>query len=271
VVVALVVLAGLELFWRSRGIETSVVDDEDLWSESRLALHGKGTRTIAVLGDSRALLGISTDTLREEVPGCTVFQLSIPASLPYAVLKDLADDEDFRGIVVCVIHAEGSEESCRGEQLGHVQHYRRNFNLNARLNRRIATVVQDHFVVVSPYVNLGRVVEEFIKTGELPRPQYLITRRDRSRIADYGKSDLEKLRATMRQGAEELLGRKTPDPETWVKEAMELDAPARKIQARGGRVVFVRLPTTEELWRDTRSAIPSVSTGTGWPGRRRRR
>lgn len=79
---------------------------------------------------------------------------------------------------------------------------------------------------------------------------------DRSRIADYGKSDLEKLRAAMKKSAMEVLERKPPDPETWLKEAMAFDALARKIQARGGRVVFLRLPTRDELWQSQETRNP---------------
>ena len=78
--------------------------------------------------------------------------------------------------------------------------------------------------------------------GQLPKPSHRKVLRDRSTYVDYSKIDLEPL---VKARAEEVLsqGMGVP-PELLWHDLQFINAMVDRIQDRGGRVIFVRLPTT---------------------------
>jgi hypothetical protein len=82
-----------------------------------------------------------------------------------------------------------------------------------------------------------------------PQASYVGTLPDRSQQADYGRVDRAaayRHRVDVYLGGETPSFRAVPDLEArWTA----FDALIRKIQARGGRVVLVRFPTTKRIWQ----------------------
>jgi len=83
----------------------------------------------------------------------------------------------------------------------------------------------------------------------LPRPIHVVTHADRSKSSDYSLLHLPSHRA--RRVARRTAGyahRDIPDPRTWREHVADVVPWLRRIEARGGHVVFIRFPTSDEHW-----------------------
>lgn len=243
------ILGGMEVFWRSCGHTPTVVDDPELWSLHRSRVMDGGKDTIVLLGASRIQLDLSMDTLREIFPESNVLQLAIDGKHPLAALRDLAGNTAFSGVVLCSITSMGFQRQFRDDQDDHVEYYRKNSTLNTRLNRLISSVIQGHLVIVDPYLKVKRLIDRYIKSGRFPAPRYLITLHDRSRLADYSMINIEKQYKYRIKRIREIYAENPPvPPEEWRRHAAEIRPFVEKIEKRGGRVVFIRLPSSGEHW-----------------------
>jgi hypothetical protein len=97
--VALLVVAviGWEVACRQMGYERSFEDSPGLWAEQRRAVRPD---SVVIIGASRALFDVNLDTF-ESGFGRRPIQLALVGSSPYPILDDLANDESFRGVVIC--------------------------------------------------------------------------------------------------------------------------------------------------------------------------
>ena len=243
------VLGGMEVFWRSSGHVPTVVDDPELWSWHRAGVMDGGRDTIVLLGASRIQLDLSMDALREAFPDLDIFQLAIDGKHPPAVLRDLAENTAFSGVVLCAITSMGFQRQFRDDQEDYVENYHKVSTPNVRLNRFISSVIQDHLVIIDPYLKVKRLIERYMKSGRLPKPRFLITRHDRSRLADYSMINIKKQYAYRIKRIKEIYAENPPiPPEEWRRHAAEIRPVVEKITGRGGRVIFIRLPSSGEHW-----------------------
>ena len=244
-VVAAVILAGAELFWRSQGHRPSIVDDPALWAYQRERVYERGPRTIVLLGMSRIQLGVAIPTFRERLPEYGVVQLAVAGRNPIATLRDLAEDEQFTGIVICAV----TPPSLRGNELNgqeeYVEFYHRERSLNTRLNERIGWFLQQRLAVLNPQVRFLEILSELVESRSLPHPNYVTTHFDRSRSADFAIVDAGSYRRDLvRRARDNYESSLPPTPEEWLEEAMETAPIVESIQSRGGRVVFARFATS---------------------------
>ncbi len=245
VVVAAATLAGAEFFWRSQGHLPSIVDEPALWAYHREHVYERGPRTIALLGMSRIQLGVATPTLRERLPEYGVVQLAVAGRNPIATLRDLAEDEQFTGIVICAVTPPSLRGDSRNGQEEYVAFYHRGQSLNTRLNEHIGWFLQQHLAVLNPQIRFLEIVSEFLKSRSLPHPNYVTTHFDRSRSADFTMVDAGSYRRDLvRRARDNYESSLTPTPEQWLEEAMETTSMVESIQGRGGRVVFTRFATS---------------------------
>jgi hypothetical protein len=247
---AVLIVAGLESWWRHDGYRASIVDDADLWSLFREQVYGRdGKKAVVLLGASRIQLDIATDEFRRLFPQYHLVQLAIDGRHPLASLKDLAEDERFDGIVICAVTPRSFPKAVRDHQQHYVEHYHERWNLDAKLNRLIASYLQQHLAILYPRTNLLHSLSVYIDHHGRPRPPYLITHPDRSRSADYTMIDVDAHRRhRIRRVRHFYENARIPDPDAWLAEASDVNVWVDRIQARGGRVAFVRFPTTGETY-----------------------
>lgn len=256
-IIAILALGGLETFWRERGHIPSVVDDPELWSYHRHRVDMNGAHTIVLTGASRIQLDISVSVLKDIVPCYEIVQLAIDGKHPMASLIDLAQDNGFKGIVICSMTGLGFQREYRDHQQDYVQNYHKYSTPNTRLNRPITSIIQEHFVVVDPYLKLRRIALTYWKSKRLPLPRFLITRHDRSRQADYTRINVNKQRQFRVKRIQEIYAKSPPlDPEEWLQHAVEIEPFVKKILDRGGKVVFVRLPSSGKHWEIDEKFLP---------------
>jgi hypothetical protein len=242
---AAVTLAGAELFWRSQGHGPSIVDDPALWAHHRERVYERGSQTIVLLGMSRMQLNVAIPTFRQRSTEYSVVQLAVAGRAPIAALRDLAEDEQFVGIVICGITPPGLLRKNRDRQEEYVRLYRRGRTVNARLNEHIGWFLQQHLVVLNPQVRLLAVAFHLFQSRNLPRPNYVTTHFDRSRSADFTKVEIVSFREDLVERARGLYeASQPPTAEEWLEEALETTPMVERIQERGGRVVFARFPTS---------------------------
>lgn len=247
--VAVVVLAGLELFWRAQGHRPSTVDDKDLWAVHRGRARGAADDTVVLVGQSRLQLGFASPVFHARFPDLKLVNLALEGRPPLATLRDLSEDESFAGTVLCSAFPLIFERVERERQLPWVEHFHRQTNINTLLNREIASLVQGNLVVVHPQVRLSEVLVDLVLRKPLPRPIHVVTHADRSKSSDYSLLHLSSHRARrVARRTAAYADRDIPDPQTWRAQVEDVVPWLRRIESRGGRVVFVRFPTTDEHW-----------------------
>lgn len=246
-------VGGMETYVRSRGYEPSVKDDEYSWAIARGRVSDGSKSTVAILGTSRILLAFSTEAFEDAAPDYPVTQLAIDGTQPMGSLIDLAEDPDFAGIAIVDTQEFGTDPVNWHKQDPWIDAYHRRWRTpGAMAERWLATRVQSRLALLEtsgmkPILNLWHAT-----------PPYVVTHADRTQYADYSRSDVvkQKKRQLDKVGKRADRTRSTEEQAAaWLQKAMEIEPYVDKIQARGGRVVFVRMPTCDERWElDQRQA-----------------
>jgi hypothetical protein len=247
VVLALALLASMEFFWRGRGHEPSVVDDQDLWSDWRETATAAGPSALVLLGDSRTNLGFHPRAFNEKYPAYRVANLAVNGKDPVAALDDLAKDPDFKGVVVCQV-SEITMLSGRQTDVGDwVRYYRQDWGPVRKAKSRVNTFLQSRLVSINPYFGVQRLLNNFWHRT-LPQQRYIITRPDRTNRADYTKTNVKQHLDSRIEQINESGRSLAPTAEgEWAVVTREVRAMVETLQARGATVVFVRYPTSGEF------------------------
>lgn len=248
VALAIVAVAAVswEMFLRSRGYEPSVKDDEYAWAWQRSRVSDGSTRTVAVLGSSRIMLAFSPQAFAEVLPGWKYAQLAVNGTTPIGTLRDLAADPSFRGIALVDVSDQSFYPQSWSAQDAYIEAYRRRWrHVGAMVERVLATEVQSRLAMLSTrgIATFGR----WWRNGTFPTRFYVTTYPDRTRYADYELTDVGRRRRAQLDIME--VGEDAPgDLDNWLAGARAVEADIAAIQARGGHVVYVRMPTCRERW-----------------------
>lgn len=93
-------MLGWEMAMRNLGLAAGDLDDDrDYWVEERRRLDRSPADSVVIIGDSRILFGTELSKWKE-LTGRRPVQLALPATSSLPFLRDLADDERFKGLVV---------------------------------------------------------------------------------------------------------------------------------------------------------------------------
>lgn len=253
VVVVAAAVTRFELFVRDRGYRPSVKDDAHAWAWQRARI-GDSPRTIALLGSSRIMLAFAPSAFAEALPGWRYVQLAINGTTPIGTLQDLARDDSFAGVALVDVSEGAFYRGSWNSQDAYIAAYHRRYrSIGAMAERWLATEVQSRLALLAM-----RGVHTFAKlarTGAWPKPPYVVTSPDRTRFADFSMTDVERQRRVRVEWIA-TWDRTTADPAPWLADALEVEAAVAQIQARGGRVVYVRMPTCDERWEADEAQMP---------------
>jgi len=256
---------GWEIRARALGYVPTLNDTPDLWADWRERVRPD---SLVIIGDSRAIFDMDLNEL-EKGFGQRPIQLAMPGSCAYPVLEDLANDPTFHGTILCSIvpgmwvappPSPPYQNGLKG-----LQRYR---------TRTVAQRVGHH---------IGMFLEEriaFMKEGDLTLAELLrrisVPNRANSYLPPYLPpyfSTLDRDRRTWMAPACEKPGplqdRVTsgwiplftppPFPDYTPKEVLaeiaamsearfgQTTAAVKKLQARGGKIVFIRFPHSGKL------------------------
>lgn len=256
------ILCLMEFFFRTKGHQPSVIDDQSLWAYHRRRIYDDGKRkAVVLLGASRIQLGFVPHVFEQYFPEYRIVQLAISGSSPFAALRDLANDERFTGIVIVSIDSNGLYGNNRENQQSYVDFYHKTYlsgcYIDDEFNRSVSTFFQKSLVINNHELRLDEIVMHLIKKRSMPAQNYLVVHSDRSISADYTKLDIVDHRRKRIELVQESSSREChPLPEDWLGQAMEIDPFVQAIQLRGGQVVFVRYITTDEHYELSQKYFP---------------
>ena len=249
-VLALTAISASEFSLRSHGFRPQVIDSPDLWAYHRSRL-GKSEREVACLGTSRTVIGFATAEFYRRFPDYNLRMLAVIGRKPAAALLDLAEDPNFRGVVLCDLTWSDVLESNRNSQQDYVNYWRDEYGLAEEMECRAKVWLQNRLVVLNPEARLDKMVKFLLTWRGLPATGFCVRKNDRSRPTNYyfqpehirrkREKDEEEYRqkAARRRG-----GPPHTTPPDWLEAARFLRKPVQQIRARGGQVVFVRYPTS---------------------------
>ena len=237
-----------EFILRKAGFIPSVIDDPALWSISRDKVYNDNS--IVILGASRILIGFDKATYLNSSTDSDVVYLAIPSlTNSLASLKDLADDEKFNGTTIVSIHRDSFLSTTTSEQKKYTDYYHNEWSTNKKINRTIATHIQDNLASVQSHLNIPRIISSL--TGDYKNftflPPFATSNKDRSIRADYNMrhAALQKIHEQHYQDVMKSIT-KTKISIADIITTIELyNLYAHKIRERGGQVIFLRMPSGE--------------------------
>jgi hypothetical protein len=243
---ALLLLLVTELTLRTHGAERTTTDDVNLWCRERDRLPSLGTNDVLLLGSSRMLQDFSLAAFRDRHPGRRPLQLAVDGGRPFTLLREVADETDFAGVVLCETHMScNSRLDSPGEiTQTWLNYHRREWSLNRRLNVEAQLAIRSRFAAASPSLGIVGLLRS-LAAGRL-EPRGAATGLDRQSLADLSRLTPAELKAIERRWASQLRPAHALQVNRgrgpWERDAREVGRMVRKIEARGGRVAFVVFP-----------------------------
>jgi hypothetical protein len=246
---AVMAVGGIELAMRHRGYRPSVKDDEYGWAWQRARASDGSPHTVAILGTSRIHLAFSPEAFERALPGWTPVQLAIDGTQPAAALIDLADDPSFRGVVLVDTFESGIAPENLISQRAYVAAYHRRWRApGAMAERWLAIRVESQLAILS---DTG---VHIAATGA--SPPYVATFSDRSQFADYALTDVAERRRKLVDRLAPVAPPTQHDADVWLDGALQMEPHIAAIRARGGAVVYLRMPTCDERWAADQRSEP---------------
>lgn len=255
-----------ELYLRNLGYKLAYNDDEALWMKNRKKIYGPPEKTTVFIGSSRIKFDMDIPTW-ESTTGEKAVQLALHGSCPRLALDNLANDEKFKGKLIIDVteglffrptedqgmskrvkyYAAATPANRVSDQLGFALESqflfldKDMFSMNALLNDlHIPNRKGVRGDVIFPrkfsYVNFDRqeiMTDEFVKDTSIQR-----------KITDIWT----------------MFGALSDKPgvggDTLQKIFTEVQTAVAKIKARGGRVIFVRTPSSGGYWAHEPVSFP---------------
>ncbi|HEY7001795.1 MAG TPA: hypothetical protein VH330_08635 [Candidatus Udaeobacter sp.] len=266
VLIVITAASAWELYCRSIGYGPTLNDNADLWTSARRRVKPD---SIVIIGDSRGWFDLDLDELQKGL-GKRPIQLAMGGSCAYPVLVDLANDKNFHGTVICSIVPRlfvappGTPPMDRAEKAVRRSHTQ---TLAQRASQYLAIPLEEHVAFLKQE---ELTLDDLLNRLPIPNRSYALVsprlppyfgtldRDRRARMIDECARP-GKLQSTIQQIWLPLF---TPQPPpTYVpkeefvqqmgqaieKRFHDVAAAVQKLQSRGCKIVFVRLPNSGEL------------------------
>jgi len=271
---------GWEIHARRSGYAPTLNDTPDLWSETRAKVQPD---SIVLLGTSRMLFDMDLDVLERGL-GRRPTQLAIVGSSPYPILADLAADPSFHGTVLLdIVPAmflappgsppfEASQKALRRyHSWNHAQRW--SHRLGIQLENHVAFLKQEDLTLAKLLEQLPIPNRANALLGpKFPPYFYTLDRDRRARMFPEAAIVGSPLQQRVANGWLPLFT--MPPPPTFIplekfQQMMGQAMEARfhdtakhvaAIQARGGKVVFLRMPVTGPLVEREEQLAPRAAT-----------
>jgi hypothetical protein len=240
--VGLVVLH--EGFVRTRGFIPSVTDDVQLWSLRRSEVARDDEGEIVLIGASRIQSDIDGEVFAKEFSGRKPKQLAIVGSSAIPVLEHFARDQSFKGLIICdvmPIHFFTGIDKPAGQGAEFVAYAKKDrpWDLAATCLR---VFLESRLVLRAPHVSPSPpTLLGLLGLRPLPR-QHTVVDADRythinRKPDEVPLQDIEALARATEQAFPVSAERLNHD-------LAALDYAVRRIQTRGGKVIFTVLPVS---------------------------
>jgi hypothetical protein len=269
-----------EMHIRHLGWRPSVADSAELWIEQRKLASAYGKAAIILVGASRIQLGVDLDAVKE-LTGLQPVQLAIDGTAYVPVLENLANDLSITGTIVVSVNASsirrGNQDDTSTRWVNYYDTIQdKGVEPYKIIHNKVASLLNSHLVMRLQGAKPITVIKKLAFSGP-SGGNYLITHPTRSRDADYAKVKMPQFYAGRLQrhfGGKPLIAGAISFKEfidTYQKaisksEPMDL-APfnidldyllslTKKIEKRGGSVIFVRFPSDKLVWEIDEKRYP---------------
>ena len=241
-------VGAVEWHWRALGQRPNIRDSAQLWSIQRDRVYATDKIPLAILGASRIEFGINLKLLKELLPRYRPLMLAQNAHYPLAVLRDLAEDERFHGVVLCDLESSGLYKMYTDMQQPLVDYRRHQWSPTWRAHRLLLNLWQAHAVVANPDLGVVAALRRALGDTASPQPDYFTFYTDRSGDIDFTRTDVDAARRHFSElAADPKHLRALVEPQQWYEDLTDVHAWTRRIQARGGEVIFYQSPTGKAL------------------------
>jgi hypothetical protein len=266
--VSALLVTGWELFWRAKGYKPTFNDDKNLWAAKRKAVYQPRENATVFIGSSRIKFDLDLPEWRK-LTGEDAVQLALVGTSPIEVLKDLAADEKFNGKLVVdvteglffsqnpVFHKLAKEATAfyKMQTVSEKISSQLNFLLEAKLafleERRFSlnTLLNDLEIPNRPGVFSFPSFPKGFEWTTADRQTYMSDMFLNSREDVKRQTDIWRIL---------IMGDKTPvvQGEALVSIFKEIKQAVDKIKERGGKVIFVRTPSSGVLGDGEKIVFP---------------
>ena len=270
VIVALVVIAAAtawEFYCRSIGYGPTLNDNEDLWTMARRHVQPE---SIVIIGDSRGWYDVDLDEMQKGL-GKRPVQLAMGGSCAYPVLAELANDQNFHGTIICSVVPRLFVAPPGSPPHDHAQKVVRRYHTQTpaqRASQYLAMMLEEHVAFLKQEeLNLDELLNrlpipnrpEALVPPPLPPYFGTLDRERRARMIEECARPGSELQKRIQRIWIPLFT--PPPPPTFIPkdvfakqmgEAIEqrfhdVATAVQKLRARGGKIVFVRFPSSGEL------------------------
>lgn len=238
--------AAAESGLRVSGRHAEFHDTMQLWAANRAAVDRAGSRAIALLGTSRMQMSIPPKTLEAHFPGKHAYMLANVGKSPMGLLEQLSNDPDFTGTVICGISMHWILPELWDDYDEYNAYYENVWPREQWMSRTRSAFQRS--IVLSHGNSFASVVSRL--EGK-PAVDYLELQEDR-----YKRGYFEKLGDEIQTHQFRFLNAEygyygnspVPTPADLEPTFERTQAAVVRLQERGCRVIFVRLPTSGGLW-----------------------
>jgi hypothetical protein len=272
VAVAIGLGASYEGFLRLRGFAPSITDDAEVWSLVRSNVRRNDAAEVVLIGASRSQADFDSDLFATLFNGVKPRQLAIAGGSPLPVLGDLAQDESFKGLVICdvmPIYFFAGLDWNGGIGAEYTAHARKDRAWD-RAATRFRLFFESRLALRSPDANPspGKLLE-FVGLRPAERQHTLI---DADRYTHMNRRAEEVSLDGIAALARETEAMTPVGSDQLARDLAAINDAVHRIRARGGRVVFSVLPVSgprrdaeerrfprAEFWEKFVSAIDAPS------------
>ena len=268
VILTVIAVGAWEMYWRGQGYEPTLNDTGDLWAATRSRIRDGDPSQTVIIGSSRILFDLDQGVYAEYLNTERPIQLAIPGATPEPVLAHLANDESFRGTVLCGVvpglyfvpagfPVDRAKDAIRRYENWSPSQRSGNF-LGVQLQKRLAFLQQEDLplnVLLSSLPFPNREQAQMNIPPEFP-PYFQRVEEDRQTWMWEGCDFGSPLAIRIQNIWKPLFTPPPPPPGVTPEAAKEHYMAAmeatlertrlsvEKIRGRGGQVVFIRAPST---------------------------
>ncbi len=239
-IISFLALGSWELLWRSRGALPSRRGGYYLWTQ---AYHRVQPDSIVLLGTSRIQAGVNPELLAKITNRSTI-QLGIHGSSPIPVLDLLASEAWFHGTVVVDLVPHITFDATRERERDpseYIEAGLRSVSPATRTESYLTALADQRLVFRRPDYAARKLINDVLK-GSIPNIPYRSFDDNRFARLDFTRMDTTARTQELRQRI--ATHGRAPDEDERDETIARIMAPVSKIEARGGRVMFIRMPTT---------------------------
>lgn len=251
-------LVSWEYMWRHKGYNRGYNDDEGLWRKNRLKVYAPQNEATVFIGSSRIKFDLDIPTW-EKNTGEKAVQLALHGSNPRPALVDLGNDSNFKGKLVIDI-TEGlffgtRPEIAMNKRVKYLKDatpaQKTGDQINFALEHQFTFLDKDLFSLNAMLIDLRIPDRKGVRGDVIFPPRFTYVTFDRQEvITDTFAKDtaMQRWQTDIWTMFGALSDEPGPGGDTLQKIFDEVQTSVAKIIARGGKVIFVRTPSSGGYW-----------------------